>query len=95
VRPVNKIDLREAFSLVDEVRVLKLAKELIRVPSVTGDEREIMHRARDLLEDSGLPVEFRGSKNRPIVLSTINPKASPFLVFNGHLDIVPVADRDA
>ncbi|MDH5201186.1 MAG: M20/M25/M40 family metallo-hydrolase, partial [Candidatus Bathyarchaeota archaeon] len=92
---LGSVDAKRAFSLVDEGRILELAKELIRVPSVTGEEREVVQRAKGLLEESGLPVELRGSEERPVALSTVNPDASPFLVFNGHLDTVPVADRSA
>lgn len=88
-------ELDEAFSLVDEGRILELAKELISVPSVTGGEREVVHRSKELMEESGVPVELRGSEDRPIVVSTMNPRASPLLVFNGHLDTVPVADPEA
>jgi len=84
--------LKKAFSLVDEGRITSLAEELIRVPSVTGEEREVMHRAKVLMEESVLPVELRGSEARPVVLSTLNPDANPFLVLNGHLDTVPIAD---
>ncbi len=88
-------ELDEVFSLVDEVRILELAKELIRVPSVTGEEREVVHLAKEFMEESGVPVELRGSEDRPVVVSTMNPGASPLIVFNGHLDTVPVADPKA
>jgi len=87
--------LKRAFSLVDEGRIVGLAKEFIGIPSVTGEEREVALHVRDALETSGLQVEVRGSEERPIILSTINPEASPLIVFNGHLDTVPVADPDA
>ncbi|MCW4036103.1 MAG: hypothetical protein NWE75_02830, partial [Candidatus Bathyarchaeota archaeon] len=79
-------ELDEAFSLVDEGRILELAKGLIRVPSVTGGEREVSYRAKELIEESGVTVELHGSEERPVVVSTINPETSPLLVFNGHLD---------
>jgi acetylornithine deacetylase/succinyl-diaminopimelate desuccinylase family protein len=95
VRTLGTIDLNEALPLVDEERIVELAEELIRVPSVTGKEREVAHRAKALLEGSGLAVELRGPEERPVVVSTINPEASPLLVFNGHLDTVPIADLKA
>ncbi len=84
--------LSDAISMIDEGRILQLAKELIEIPSVTGEELRVAHYAREALEASGLPVELRGSGERPIVLSTINPEGSPYIVFNGHLDTVPVPD---
>ncbi|MCW4035753.1 MAG: ArgE/DapE family deacylase [Candidatus Bathyarchaeota archaeon] len=94
MRPLRS-ELDEAFSLVDEVRILEFAEGLIRVPSVTGGEREVVHRAKEFMEESGVPVELRGSEDRPVVVSMMNPGASPLLVFNGHLDTVPVADPEA
>jgi acetylornithine deacetylase/succinyl-diaminopimelate desuccinylase-like protein len=87
--------LEKALSLVDEGRIVGLAKELVGVPSLTGEELKVMHRARMLLEEAGLPVELRGSEDRPVVVSTLNPGAAPFLAFNGHLDTVPIADPRA
>lgn len=84
--------LREAFSMIDGMRILELAKRLIEIPSVTGEELRVAHYAKEVLESSGLPVELRGSGERPIVLSNINPEKSPYIVFNGHLDTVPVPD---
>jgi acetylornithine deacetylase/succinyl-diaminopimelate desuccinylase family protein len=84
--------LSKALSMIDGGRILKLAEEMIEIPSVTGDELRVAHYAKEALESSGLPVELRGSGDRPIVLSTINPGGSPYIVFNGHLDTVPVPD---
>ena len=87
--------LRRAFSLVDERRIMELAEELISIPSVTGEEREVALHLRYALEKSSLQVEVRGSEERPIILSTINQEASPLIVFNGHIDTVPIADPKA
>ena len=92
---MDNVSLERAFSLVDEGRIVELAKELVRVPSVTGEELEVMHKARILLEEAGLPVELRGPEERPVVVSTLNPEAASFLAFNGHLDTVPIADAGA
>jgi succinyl-diaminopimelate desuccinylase len=87
--------IRRSLSLVDERQIIELAKELIKVPSVTGEELAVSCKVQDILEASGLQVEVRGSDDRPIILSTINPKESPLIVFNGHLDTVPIADSEA
>lgn len=92
---VNKVPVSEVLSLVDRGRILELARELISIPSFTGEERAVASRVRDILESSGLPVEVRGLEERPITLSTVNPETRPLLVFNGHLDTVPVADPEA
>lgn len=86
---MNKLD--KALSRIDESRILDLAKELVGIPSTTGEEQEVAHKAKDLLESGGLDVDMRGSEERPIVVSTVNPSAKRLLVFNGHLDTVPIA----
>ena len=84
--------LEKALSLVDETRIVELAKELIKIPSVSGEEKAVAYRAKELFEESGLDVELRGPEGRPVVVSTVNPLASRLLVFNGHIDTVPIAD---
>ncbi len=81
--------------MIDEGRVVELASELISVPSVTGEERRVMHRAKELLESSGIHVDLYGSEERPVVVGTVNPGAERLLVFNGHLDTVPIAVPEA
>ncbi|MGD2201536.1 MAG: M20/M25/M40 family metallo-hydrolase, partial [Candidatus Bathyarchaeota archaeon] len=83
--------LERALSLVDDERILELAEGLVRIPSVTGEEKEVTHKVKEILEGSGLGVELRGSKERPVVVSTVNPGADRLLAFNGHLDTVPIA----
>jgi len=87
--------LMEALSRVDEARIVELAKELVRVPSVSGEEKAVMNRARELLEEIGIGVEMHGSEERPIIEAVLNPGADGLLVFNGHLDVVPIAKPDA
>ncbi|HUV54131.1 MAG TPA: M20 family metallopeptidase [Candidatus Krumholzibacteriaceae bacterium] len=87
--------LSEALSRIDEARIVELAKELVRVPSVSGEERAVMHRARGLLEEIGVEAEFHGIEERPIISAVVNPGAERLLVFNGHLDVVPIAKQDA
>ena len=83
------------MSRVDEARIVELAKELVRVPSVSGEEKAVMHRARELLEEIGIEAELHGSEDRPIINAVLNPGAERLLVFNGHLDVVPIAKPDA
>jgi succinyl-diaminopimelate desuccinylase len=87
--------LPKAFKSINENRIIELAEELIRVQSVTGQEKAVMHRARGLLEDAGVPVTFHGDEDRPIIEATLNKGAEKQLIFNGHLDVVPVARPEA
>jgi len=95
VSSLDQTVLMEALSRVDEARIVELAKELIRVPSVSGEEKAVMNRARELLEEMGIAVELHGSDERPIIEAVLNPGAERLLVFNGHLDVVPIAKPDA
>jgi acetylornithine deacetylase/succinyl-diaminopimelate desuccinylase len=92
---MSETTLSNAFKRINENRIIDLAKELISVPSVSGQEKEVMHRARELLEGAGIPVTFHGEEDRPIIEAVLNPEAERQLIFNGHLDVVPIARPDA
>jgi succinyl-diaminopimelate desuccinylase len=87
--------LEMAQSMIDESRIVKMATDLISVPSISGKEKEVAYRAKELMNELDLPVELRGSEDRPIVMSMINPDSTKYLAFNGHLDTVPIAVPDA
>lgn len=89
------VKLEEALKLVDEARIIQLASEVIKIPSITGDEKKVMEYVRGLLEDIGATVEVHGSEERPIIYGCLNPEAGKQLVFNGHLDVVPIARPEA
>jgi len=87
--------LDEAINLISRDEIVELSKRLIRVPSVTGDEKRVILLARDIIESLGVATRLYGPEERPILTATINPGAKRLLVFNGHLDTVPIARRDA
>lgn len=89
------VKLEDALKLVDEKRIIQLASEVIKIPSVTGEEKQVMEYVKGLLEDMGATVEVHGSEERPIIYGCLNPKAETQLVFNGHLDVVPIALPEA
>jgi succinyl-diaminopimelate desuccinylase len=92
---MDKPRLDEVFSRIDRGAILEMAKKLIRVPSVTGDEREVVELAEELVSGMGVETRLYGPPERPILTASINPEAERLLVFNGHLDTVPIASRDA
>lgn len=72
---------------------VELARELVRTPSVTGDEHDLCHQVADRLEGKGFEVELQPvdgfgpnvvCRNRPF-----DPDR-PTVLLNGHLDTVPV-----
>ena len=87
--------LDQALSQINRDEIVELAKRLIRVPSVTGEEKHIILLARDIIEGLGVDTRLYGPEERPILTATINPEAKRLLAFNGHLDTVPIASRDA
>ncbi|MCX6648590.1 MAG: ArgE/DapE family deacylase [Candidatus Bathyarchaeota archaeon] len=87
--------LDEALSKISREEIVELSKRLIRVPSVTGEERRVILLARDIIEGLGIETRLLGSEERPILTATINPEAKRLVAFNGHLDVVPPASLDA
>jgi succinyl-diaminopimelate desuccinylase len=89
------VKLEEALKLVDEKRIIQLASEVISIPSITGNEKKVMEYAKGLLEDLGVAIEIHGTEERPILYGCLNPEADKQLIFNGHLDVVPIARPEA
>jgi len=88
-------NLSDALKLVDEERIIQLAKQVIEIPSVSGEEKTVMEHATKLLQDMEVHVEVYGSEERPIIYACTNPEAEKQIIFNGHLDVVPIAKPDA
>jgi acetylornithine deacetylase/succinyl-diaminopimelate desuccinylase family protein len=70
--------------------VISIAKDLIKIPSVCGEESRIAHFIADWLEKNGLAAQILEVKpNRPDVIAVLKgPKPGPRLLFNGHMDTV-------
>jgi acetylornithine deacetylase len=90
---------------------LRLAQELVRIPSPTGEERAIQDRVGEALAEAGLEVDafdadlprlrlhprFPGMEvertQARLVVGTLGKKGERSLILNGHVDTVPVGDR--
>jgi acetylornithine deacetylase len=71
-----------------KMNLFALARQLIDIPSVTGDEAEASHFLATLLQDLGYKVERQlVSENRFNVIATRSQ--TPVLVFSTHIDTVP------
>lgn len=81
---------------IDRDTILPIARSLIAIPSVSGDEARIMAWLSDWCQERDLDVsEFARDPSRPnLVISLGDPAAGPTLVMNGHLDTVPVSDPE-
>ena len=104
---------RAAVEALDNDACIRLAQELVRIPSVTGDERAAQNRVALALEQAGLDVEvFEADVDRlkahprfpgmevdrseaVLVAATLGHKGDRSLILNGHVDVVPVGDRQA
>ena len=70
--------------------VISLLADLVRIPSVCGEEGRIAGFIAKWLRDEGLPVEVMDVKpGRPNVISRVKGRGGgPRLMFNGHMDTV-------
>jgi succinyl-diaminopimelate desuccinylase len=71
--------------------VLKLSRELIRIPSITRNEHKIAEFIFGRLDQWGLRPRFIEVKDfGPSVLAEMGPTDAPSIVLNGHIDTVEV-----
>ncbi len=82
---------------VNRDEIVRLASELIAIPSSSGEERTVMEFVTGWCAARGLEHEIVAKDpNRPnVVVSVGDASAGPTVVMNGHLDTVPVSDAAA
>ena len=73
---------------VDEQRLVRLAVDLVSVPSPTGEEQAMGERVRDELVDMGLQVQWQEFEDgRPNVVALMEGAGGGrSLMLNGHMD---------
>src|SRR5688572_28988284 len=80
---------------IDRDRLVEIVKELVSIPSVSGDELAIMEHVAGMFEDAGVKfVVTANDPQRPNVVASIGNGNGPVIAMNGHLDTVPVSDLD-
>jgi acetylornithine deacetylase len=102
-----------AMQSLDTDACVRLAQDLVRVPSITGSERAVQDLVALMLEEAGLDVDrFEADVDRlkahprfpgmeverteaVLVAGTLGQKGERSLILNGHVDVVPVGDRQA
>lgn len=74
--------------------IVKVGCELVSIPSVSGDEYEIMQFVKRWLDERGISwVETTNDPSRPNIIATVgDPSSGPIIAMNGHLDVVPISD---
>ncbi|MCO5224817.1 MAG: M20 family metallopeptidase [Thermomicrobiales bacterium] len=77
--------------------VVEIGKQLVSIPSVSGDEYEIMQFVKRWLDERGISyVETANDPKRPNIIATVgNPSEGPLIAMNGHLDVVPLSDASS
>jgi succinyl-diaminopimelate desuccinylase len=70
-----------------------ILESLVRIPSVTGEERAMAEAVAGWCEAAGLRVELREVQpGRPNVLARWGTGRRPVVILTGHLDTVPVGE---
>lgn len=87
--------------------LVSLVQDLVRIPSVTGDEAAVMGFAEQWLRRAGLEIrvvegegegegegEEEREESRPNLVASLGPEGGPLYVMNGHMDTVPVPEDE-
>jgi len=84
-------DSRAVLDGIDGDWIADLTEEMVRIPSVTMDEREVCVFYEQQLRNLGLDVDVREvTPGRPNLYACIRGSgAGPTLMLNGHLDTIP------
>lgn len=82
---------------VNRQAITDIGMQLVSIPSVSGDEYEVMQFVKQWLQDRDISfIETANDPRRPNIIATIgNPDAGPLIAMNGHLDVVPVSDESS
>jgi acetylornithine deacetylase/succinyl-diaminopimelate desuccinylase family protein len=89
---LNEIENRVVGEL-DLDEVVKLTAEMIRRPSVSGEEKSVVELLANFLSDHGLPVELdEAAPDRPNLTCLWGADEGPTLLLTGHSDTVPIGN---
>ena len=92
----NYIDLNSDIkSKIKEEEITNLAQELIKIPSdETAGEKEVCEYLESFLKSLGMKVRLQEVlPNRPnIIAEVIGDEVGKSIMFNGHVDTVPIGD---
>ena len=74
--------------------IVEVASSLISIPSVSGDEKNVMDFVVSWCEERGINYTVTAKDPaRPNVIAWVgDPNSGPVIAMNGHLDTVPVSD---
>ncbi len=82
---------------VNRDAIVEVGKQLVSIPSVSGNEYDVMQFVKRWLDERGISyVETASDPMRPNIIATVgNPEEGPLVAMNGHLDVVPVSDASS
>lgn len=72
------------------MKTIKILQQLIQIPSVSGEEGDILKWIFTYISELGFKPEWVGSN---VVLKIGGKDSSKCLIFNGHVDTVPAGDE--
>ncbi|NOU97839.1 M20/M25/M40 family metallo-hydrolase [Paenibacillus sp. LMG 31456] len=87
-------------TLIEKVNVDRLVRDtldLVNTPSITGDTREVSELYMRMLQDAGCTVErYEFISNNPTLVATYDGGgAGKTVIFNGHMDVIPLTHEPA
>ena len=84
---------REILDAIESEPLFRLTAEMVRRPSVSGDERGITEFMANVLADHGFAVAMpEAVPGRPNVVTSWGADEGPALLLTGHSDTVPIGD---
>lgn len=87
----------EAYIEKHSNSMVRFLSEILKIPSVTGNEQAVSKAFADRIEALGIPVQVIGtSEDRPNLIGTWDGQESGLsFLFNGHMDVFPPVDGEA
>lgn len=77
-------------------RVGALCKELVSIPSVTGQEEGVANYIRSFLDSLKVPYRvFQENPAQPNIVVELPGKLNKLICFNGHMDVIPAGDSES
>ncbi len=83
-----------SFRNLKELPVVQLCQDLVRSPSVSGDEREVAETLRRYFQSHGVD-ELHIDEYGSLIAVIRGDRPGPTILFDGHIDVVPVSDASA
>lgn len=82
---------------VSREEIVDVGTKLVSIPSVSGDEWEVMQFVKAWLDARDIAyVETAKDPKRPNIIATVGDASKgPIVAMNGHLDVVPVSDASS